>query len=217
MPTWAAGVSRKPRSRGRYCDGPRVTDAAVVIGLMAWKFNWQRNDYDARQVRWLRVILSSAGPSARGNYAFFEEVPSFRNVGYLIAEIEPTGTHITKHPSTGGLISGHGEIAQLLYEISTPAYYNPDVIAHFDTMQIVQAGEDRVYVSGCRGTVRHQRQGVLQHPRPVQAINGGTTHGFRYRKRPNCTWTQCFTTWAVAGSLTTSMYSRYVAIMIPTQ
>ena len=25
---------------------PRVTDAAVVIGPAAWKFNWQRNDYD---------------------------------------------------------------------------------------------------------------------------------------------------------------------------
>ena len=42
--------------------------------------------------------------------------------------------------------------AQLLYEISTPAYYNPDVIAHFDTLQIAQAGADRVYVSGCRGS-----------------------------------------------------------------
>jgi hypothetical protein len=28
---------------------PRVTDAAVVIGPAAWKFNWQRNDYDALQ------------------------------------------------------------------------------------------------------------------------------------------------------------------------
>ena len=26
---------------------PRVTDAAVVIGPAAWKFNWQRDDYDA--------------------------------------------------------------------------------------------------------------------------------------------------------------------------
>ena len=26
---------------------PRVTDAAVVIGPAAWKFNWARNDYDA--------------------------------------------------------------------------------------------------------------------------------------------------------------------------
>ena len=26
---------------------PRVTDAAVVIGPAAWKFHWDRDDYDA--------------------------------------------------------------------------------------------------------------------------------------------------------------------------
>ncbi|MDB4029892.1 DUF1446 domain-containing protein, partial [Gammaproteobacteria bacterium] len=42
--------------------------------------------------------------------------------------------------------------AQLLYEISSPAYLNPDVIAHFDTLKIEQESKDRVYVSGCRGS-----------------------------------------------------------------
>ena len=42
--------------------------------------------------------------------------------------------------------------AQLLYEISSPAYLNPDVIGHFDTLSIEQEDEDRVYVSGCRGS-----------------------------------------------------------------
>ena len=103
-----------------------------------------------------------------GNYAFFEEVPSFRNVGYPIAEIEASGNFtITKHPGTGGLISEGTVKAQLLYEISTPAYYNPDVIAHFDTMQIVQVGEDRVYKWLPRQQSATDAQGVLQHPRPV--------------------------------------------------
>ena len=133
---------------------PRVTDAAVVIGPAAWKFNWQRNDYDALAGALAAGhIIECGAQCCGGNYAFFEEVPSFRNVGYPIAEIEANGNFtITKHPSTGGLISEGTVKAQLLYEISTPAYYNPDVIAHFDTMQIVQVGEDRVYVSGCRGS-----------------------------------------------------------------
>ena len=42
--------------------------------------------------------------------------------------------------------------AQLLYEIKAPAYYNPDVIAHFDTRKIEQTGEDRVRVTGTRGS-----------------------------------------------------------------
>ena len=74
-------------------------------------------------------------------------------MGYPIAEIEANGNFtVTKHPGTGGLISEGTIKAQLLYEISTPAYYNPDVIAHFDTMNIEQSGDDRVYVSGCRGS-----------------------------------------------------------------
>ena len=85
-------------------------------------------------------IIECGAQCCGGNYAFFEEVPSFRNVGYPIAEMEADGSFtITKHPGTGGLISEGTVKAQLLYEISTPAYYNPDVIAHFDTMTIEQA------------------------------------------------------------------------------
>ena len=133
---------------------PRVTDAAVVIGPTAWKFNWQRNDYDALAgALTAGHIIECGAQCCGGNYAFFEEVPSFRNVGYPIAEIEANGNFtVTKHPGTGGLISEGTVKAQLLYEISTPAYYNPDVIAHFDTMKIEQQGENRVYVSDCRGS-----------------------------------------------------------------
>ena len=133
---------------------PRVTDAAVVIGPAAWKFNWSRNDYDALAGALAAGhIIECGAQCCGGNYSFFEEVPSFRGVGYPIAEIESDGSFtITKHPGTGGLVSVGTVTAQLLYEISTPAYYNPDVVAHFDTMNIEQAGPDRVRVSGCRGS-----------------------------------------------------------------
>ena len=146
---------------------PRVTDAAVVIGPAAWKFNWQRDDYDALAGALAAGhIIECGAQCCGGNYAFFEEVPSFRNVGYPIAEIEADGSFtITKHPGTGGLISEGTVKAQLLYEISTPAYYNPDVIAHFDTMTIEQAGDDRVYVSGCRGSSPRQPTRFASTPR----------------------------------------------------
>jgi hypothetical protein len=133
---------------------PRVTDAAVVIGPAAWKFNWRRNDYDALAGALVAGhIIECGAQCCGGNYSFFEEVPSFHNIGYPIAEIEADGSFtITKHPGTGGLVSVGTVKAQLLYEISTPAYYNPDVIAHFDTMQIEQAGTDRVRITGCRGS-----------------------------------------------------------------
>ena len=133
---------------------PRVTDAAVVIGPAAWKFNWSRDDYDALAGALAAGHIIECGAQATGgNYSFFQEVPSFSNVGYPIAEIFDDGSfYITKHPDTGGLVSVGTVTAQLLYEIGSPAYMNPDVIGHFDTLKIKQESEDRVYVSGCRGS-----------------------------------------------------------------
>ena len=42
--------------------------------------------------------------------------------------------------------------AQLLYEIGDPAYLNPDVVAHFDTIRLEQSGPDRVALTGTRGS-----------------------------------------------------------------
>tara|TARA_B100001113_G_scaffold118474_1_gene96749 strand:- start:15 stop:1658 length:1644 start_codon:yes stop_codon:yes gene_type:complete len=133
---------------------PRVTDAAVVIGPAAWKFNWQRNDYDSLAGALAAGHIIECGCQATGgNYAFFKEIKNFDNVGYPIAEIQKDGSfYITKHPGTGGLVSKGTVTAQLLYEISSPAYINPDVVAHFDTLKIKDIEKDRVYVSGCRGS-----------------------------------------------------------------
>ena len=133
---------------------PRVTDAAVVIGPAAWKFNWSRNDFDALAGSLAAGHIIECGAQATGgNYSFFQEVPSFKNVGYPIAEIFEDGSFtITKHPGTGGLVSVGTVTAQLLYEISSPAYMNPDVIGHFDTLKIEQESDERVHVSGCRGS-----------------------------------------------------------------
>ena len=133
---------------------PRVTDAAVVIGPAAWKFNWKRENYDALAGALAAGHIIECGCQATGgNYAFFKEVESFDNVGYPIAEIYEDGSfYVTKHPDTGGLVSTGTVTAQLLYEINSPAYVNPDVIAHFDTLKIEEVEKDKVYVSGCRGS-----------------------------------------------------------------
>jgi len=133
---------------------PRVTDAAVVIGPAAWKFGWERGNYDELAGALAAGHIIECGCQATGgNYSFFKEVPSFDNVGYPIAEIESDGSFtITKHPGTGGLVSVGTVTAQLLYEISSPAYINPDVVSHFDALDIKQISKDRVYVSGCRGS-----------------------------------------------------------------
>ena len=133
---------------------PRVTDASVTMGPAAWKFNWQRDDYDALAGSLAAGHIIECGAQATGgNYSFFEEVPTFKNIGYPIAEIEEDGSFtITKHPGTGGLVSIGTVTAQLLYEIAAPKYLNPDVIAHFDTLKMQQVSDDRVRVTGCKGS-----------------------------------------------------------------
>ena len=85
-------------------------------------------------------IIECGAQATGGNYSFFQEVPSFFNIGYPIAEIYEDGSFtITKHPDTGGLVSIGTVTAQLLYEIGSPAYMNPDVIglSHRDSCKLV--------------------------------------------------------------------------------
>ena len=86
-------------------------------------------------------IIECGAQTTGGNYAFFEEVETFKDIGYPIAEIYEDGSFmITKHENTGGLISTGTVTAQLLYEISSPDYVNPDVIGHFDSLLLEDLG-----------------------------------------------------------------------------
>lgn len=132
---------------------PRVTDAALVVGPAAWRFGWKQTDWDCLAGAVAAGHIIECGPQAcGGNYSFFEEVPSFRNMGFPIAEMYADGSCvITKHPGTGGIVNVGTVTAQLLYEVRGPRYPNPDVTARFDTLAVEQAGVDRVRVSGAKG------------------------------------------------------------------
>ena len=132
----------------------RVTDASLVVGPAAWWHGWERTDFDALAGAVGAGHIIECGPQATGgNYAWLAEITDRRYPGFPIAEIAADGTSvITKHPDTGGLVTTDTVTAQLLYEIAGPEYLNPDVIAHFDTVQLTQLGPDRVSVSATRGS-----------------------------------------------------------------
>lgn len=131
----------------------RVTDASLVVGPAAWYFGWGREDWDRLASAVVAGhILECGAQCCGGNYSFFQEVPTFAGIGFPIAEIGADGRFvITKHPGTGGMISVGTVTAQLLYEIDSPRYLNPDVTARFDTIRLEQEGKDRVRVSGVKG------------------------------------------------------------------
>jgi acyclic terpene utilization AtuA family protein len=131
----------------------RVTDAALVVGPAAWHFGWKRDDWDrlAGAVAAGHIIECSAQATG-GNYSFFEEVDWSKPLGFPIAELYEDGSFvITKHPGTGGRVNVGTVTAQLLYEIDGARYFNPDVVARFDTVRLVDEGGDRVRGSGTRG------------------------------------------------------------------
>ncbi|MCW2582580.1 MAG: exopolyphosphatase [Klenkia sp.] len=131
----------------------RVTDASVVVGPAAWWHGWSRTDWDALAGAVAAGHVIECGPQAcGGNYAFLDEVVDRRYPGFPIAEVAADGSSvITKHADTGGLVSVGTVTAQLLYEIDSPVYANPDVVADVGTCELTQQGPDRVLISGTRG------------------------------------------------------------------
>jgi hypothetical protein len=132
----------------------RVTDAALVVGAGAWWHNWSRTDFDALAAAVAAGHIIECGPQATGgNYSQLAEIADRRYPGSPIAELAHDGSFfITKPDDTGGLVSPGTVIGQLLYEVGAPAYVNPDVVAHFDSLTIEQDGPDRVRVSGTKGS-----------------------------------------------------------------
>jgi hypothetical protein len=132
----------------------RVTDASLVVGPAAWWHGWGVEDYDALAGAVVAGHVIECGAQATGgNYSFFPELTDPRYPGFPIAEVAGDGSAvITKHSGTGGLVSVDTVTAQLLYEIAEPAYAGPDVTSWFQTIEVAQAGPDRVRLSGTRGS-----------------------------------------------------------------
>ncbi len=132
----------------------RVSDTSVVMGPAAYHFGWAKDDWDALAGAAVAGhVIECGGQATGGNYSYFQEVPSYKNIGFPIAEIAADGSSvITKHPGTGGIVNTGTVTSQLMYEINAPEYITPDVVAHFDTIELAQEGIDRVVMKGIRGT-----------------------------------------------------------------
>lgn len=134
----------------------RVTDASVVVGPAIHSYGWGREDYDALAGAVVAGHVVECGAQATGgNFSGFATLDpkTMLHPGFPIAEIAADGSSvITKHEGTGGVVSVDTVTAQLVYEIGGPAYAGPDVVTHLDSVVLTQDGEDRVAVSGVRGS-----------------------------------------------------------------
>ena len=131
----------------------RATDAAVVAGPAAWHHQWKRDDWDELAGAIVAGHVIECGAQATGgNYSFFTEVEDLTYPGFPWAEIHADGsTVIGKHDDTGGEVSVGTITSQLLYEIQSERYLNPDVVSRFDTIKLEQLEQNRVLISGTKG------------------------------------------------------------------
>ena len=131
----------------------RVTDAALVVGPAAAAFGWQLDDWDKLAGAVVAGHVLECGAQATGgNYAFFQELTDTRLPGFPVADVYPDGSCVIgKQPDTGGAVTVDTVTAQLVYEIQSQRYPNPDVVTRFDTIRLTQEGRDRVRIDGVRG------------------------------------------------------------------
>ncbi|MCX5045163.1 DUF1446 domain-containing protein [Aldersonia sp. NBC_00410] len=131
----------------------RVTDAALVVGPAAAHFGWRRDDYDALAGAVVAGHIIECGTQATGgNFSFFTEIADLGRPGFPLAEVRADGSSvITKHSQTGGVVTVDTVAAQLMYEIQGARYVGPDVTTRLDSIELSQAGPDRVLVAGVRG------------------------------------------------------------------
>ena len=135
--------------------GGRLTDTGLTLAPLVHEFGWDLKDWDKISAGTIAGHIIECGAQCSGGNCQYDwqNIPDMANIGFPIVEASPDGTFIvTKHDGTGGRVSLQSVKEQLLYEMGDPhEYITPDVVADFTTIQLEEAGADRVRVHGIKG------------------------------------------------------------------
>jgi hypothetical protein len=131
----------------------RVADASLTLGPAVHAFGWSWTDWNRLAGGSVAGHLIECGAQVTGACSTRWENLDLANVGYPIAEVADSGDCvITKPDGSGGVVDRGSVIEQLVYEIGDPQHYlTPDVDVDFTTVEVAEAGPDRVAVRGATG------------------------------------------------------------------
>lgn len=119
------------------------------MACCAYYYGWSRHDLARLAHAFVAGhFIECSTYVTGGNFSGFKQLRgAYSDLAFPIVEVQNTGEFIvTKQHGRNGLVSAETCKAQLLYEIQGPLYYNSDVVAQLDTIEIVDVGKDRVYV-----------------------------------------------------------------------
>ncbi|MCX5539318.1 DUF1446 domain-containing protein [Paraburkholderia sp. CNPSo 3076] len=137
----------------------RVADPSLFTAPLIHEFGWRTDDWNTLgQATVVGHLLECAGQVTGGYFADpgFKDVPDLARLGFPIGEVSADGSVVvTKVPHAGGRVTAATCKEQLLYEIHDPQrYLQPDVVADFSGVRVVEEAQDRVRVTGGRGSTR---------------------------------------------------------------
>ncbi|MYZ46853.1 acyclic terpene utilization AtuA family protein [Propylenella binzhouense] len=133
----------------------RCVDVALTLGPLIHEFGWGEQEWDRLAAGTVAGHLLECGPQATGgNHQGWQDIPGLEHVGYPIAEVSENGDVVlTKASGTGGAVNRRTVTDQLLHEVFDPRHFlSPDVTVDWTTIELNELGDDRVRLSGIKGT-----------------------------------------------------------------
>lgn len=137
----------------------RVADPSLFTAPLIHAFGWSMDDWTTLgQATVVGHLLECAGQVTGGYFADpgYKDVGNLARLGFPIGEVSADGAVVvTKVPHAGGCVTEATCKEQLLYEIHDPGrYFQPDVVADFTQVRVMQESHDRVRVTGGCGKPR---------------------------------------------------------------